>query len=299
MLKYRLITGPVLIVVFLAIVWFDDRMDPVNLSGFWSDLFRGESHPPQGLVLFVLSMLIAPIAANELSAIFRAQGLMANPRLTACAALLGLTLSYSLPAHMPATQAVAVFSSAMILMFALSLLTFSRGHNVTGVVAAAGAVLLAMVYLGFMLGFLLAIRRDHSAWWIVGIIFTIKAADTGAYFTGRAIGRHKLIPWLSPGKTWEGTIGGVVAAMAAGYGLAAASGWLPNAEDHVGKLHGLWLGGVFAIVGQFGDLAMSLCKRRAGVKDSSALLPGLGGALDVLDSLLMVAPVAYWLLAMT
>jgi phosphatidate cytidylyltransferase len=296
MLKYRLITGPLLIVAFLAIVWFDNWLDTVRIGGLWSDVFRGKEHLPRGLALFTLCLLVLPLAANELSAIFKAQGILTRRRLTTSAAIMGLVLSYSIPWDTPAIHAIAMVTTGMVVMFVWSLFMFSRHQNVNGIVAAAGAVLFAMVYLGFMLGFLLAIRRTHSAWWIVGIIFTIKAADTGAYFTGRAIGRHKLIPWLSPGKTWEGTIGGVMAAMLAGYGLAAASHWLPATADHVSKPWGLVIGGVFAIVGQFGDLTMSLCKRGAGLKDSSRLLPGLGGVLDVLDSPLLVAPVAYWML---
>ncbi|MHC4589988.1 MAG: phosphatidate cytidylyltransferase, partial [Planctomycetota bacterium] len=119
---------------------------------------------------------------------------------------------------------------------------------------------------------LLALRRSHSAWIVVGVVVATKACDTGAYFTGRAVGRHKLIPWLSPGKTWEGLIGGVALATAVGLALAAAS--------------------------RLGDLAVSLFKRGAGMKDSSTMLPGLGGVLDVLDSPLMVAPVAYWILTL-
>jgi phosphatidate cytidylyltransferase len=146
-----------------------------------------------------------------------------------------------------------------------------------------------------MIGFLLALRREHSAWWIVGILLTTKACDTGAYFTGRAIGRHKMIPWLSPGKTWEGLAGGIAFAALVGGLLALASlSWL-GSSDQVPIWLGVTCGVVFAIVGQFGDLTMSLLKRGAGLKDSSHVLPGLGGVLDVIDSPLMVAPVAFWI----
>ncbi len=186
-------------------------------------------------------------------------------------------------------------STGIIAVFVLSLLVFSRHHNVEGVVAAAGAVVFAMVYLGLMFGFLLALRRSHSAWIIVGVIAVTKACDTGAYFTGRAIGRHKLIPWLSPGKTWEGLAGGVAASVLVGALLAAASSWLEE-PDRVPIWLGAACGVVFALVGQLGDLAASLFKRGADLKDSGAALPGMGGVLDVLDSPLFVAPVAYWML---
>ena len=295
-LKYRLITGPILIAVMLLIIWIDDRLDTLRLDGLWQDLFRGKEHPPRGLLLFAVALVIAPMAAIELCRIFEAQGIRTRRWLTGLAAALGVVLSYSIPMSTDAITAIAILSTGMILVFVASLLTFSQHRNVQGVMAAAGAVVFAMVYLGLMFGFLLALRRSHSAWWIVGIIMITKMCDTGAYFTGRAIGRHKMIPWLSPGKTWEGLLGGIIVATVVGVVLAEASRWLPETRDHVPLLWGALLGVVFAIVGQFGDLTVSLFKRGAGVKDSSSILPGLGGLLDVLDSPLMVAPVAFWLL---
>jgi phosphatidate cytidylyltransferase len=302
-LRSRLITGPILGIVLLAIVVVDNWLDGVELQGFWKDFFAGKSHPPRGLVLFGLTLAIAPLAARELSNIFRANDIATRTWLTTLATMTGLILSYSIPtrtAVSPGTETtttIAVISTGMMLVFVMALVTFSRHRNVAGVVAAAGAVVFAMVYLGFMLGFLLALRRSHSAWIVVGVVVATKSCDTGAYFTGRAVGRHKLIPWLSPGKTWEGLVGGVVVAVLVGMVLAAASRLLDDA-DHVPLYLGAVCGAVFALVGQLGDLAVSLFKRGAGIKDSSTILPGLGGVLDVLDSPLMVAPVAYWILTL-
>ncbi|MDY7110422.1 MAG: phosphatidate cytidylyltransferase [Planctomycetota bacterium] len=302
MLKHRLITGPILVAALLLIVWLDDRLDAVRLAGFWQELFMGKVHPPRGLILFGLGLLVTPLAGLELSAIFRANGIRTRAWLTSAAAMLGLVLSYSVPTrteNTPGTEAIfaiAIVSTGMIIVFVASLLTFSRQKKVEGVVAAAGAVVFAMVYLGLMIGFLLALRRSHSAWWIVGVILTTKACDTGAFFTGRAIGRHRMIPWLSPGKTWEGLAGGIVLSVIVGLALAAASQAFLGETDHVPLWLGLLCGVIFAIVGQCGDLTMSLFKRGAGLKDASQLLPGLGGVLDVLDSPLLVAPVAFWLL---
>jgi phosphatidate cytidylyltransferase len=298
-LKYRLITGPILIAALLLLVIVDDKLDSVVLEGVWQDLFAGKTHPPRGLLLFAIGLLVAPLGAMELSAVFRADGIRTRPWLNSIAAMLGLILSYSVPMTTDAigtVEAIAIVSTGMILMFVLSLFIFSRQHNVEGVVAAAGAVMFVMVYLGLMFGFLLALRREHSAWIIVGIILTTKACDTGAYFTGRAFGRHKMIPWLSPGKTWEGLAGGIALATLVGIGAAAASRAFLGDADHVPTWLGAACGVVFAIVGQLGDLTMSLFKRGAGLKDSSTILPGLGGVLDVLDSPLLVAPVAFWML---
>lgn len=297
MLKHRLITGPILILLLWGIIWFDGWMDTVQLSGAMQRIFMGKNHFPAGVALFGLALVMSLLAALELGVIFAAQGIMTRRWLTVFAALFGLIISYSIPMHTEAVTVVAIVSTSMVGLFVLSLMTFSRQQNVTGVIAAAGAVLFTMIYLGLMLGFLLALRRTHSAWWIVGIILTTKSADIGAYFTGRAIGRHKLIPWLSPGKTWEGLAGGIVMAALVGLGFAWLSQFLEADSDHVPLGMGLFCGAVFAVVGLFGDLTMSLFKRGSGLKDSSMILPGLGGMLDVLDSPLLVAPVAYWMLS--
>jgi phosphatidate cytidylyltransferase len=299
-LKYRLITGPILVALLLMVIVLDDWLDGVQLSGFWQQVFNNKPNLPRGLALFSFALLVAaPLGARELSAIFRAQGIATRRTLTTVAAMLGLFLSYAIPMSTDAITAIAIVSSGMILVFVAAMLTFSQNKNVQGVVAAAGAVMFAMVYLGLMMGFLLAMRRSHSAWWIVGVILTTKACDSGAYFTGKAIGRHKLIVWLSPGKTWEGLAGGVMAAMLCGAMLALLSQQFLTQPDHIPWWLGVAWGLVFALAGQFGDLMKSLLKRGAGIKDSSSLLPGLGGVLDVLDSPLMVAPVAYWLIVLT
>jgi phosphatidate cytidylyltransferase len=121
------------------------------------------------------------------------------------------------------------------------------------------------------------------------------ATDTGAYFFGRALGRHKLIPSVSPAKTVEGAIGGVV--------VAVVAAWLyvmfllePFAQLSMVPVGLVVFAIVISVVAQIGDLAESLFKRDAGVKDSSRLLPGHGGILDRFDSLLFVLPVAYVML---
>jgi len=298
-LKSRLIVGPILIAALLGVIWLDNRLDDVALPASWAEAF-GRENPPRGVLLFGVGLGLMPLAARELNNIFAANGIMTRWWLTSLAAMLGLALSYVIPTKldqpMEVASALAIVPTGLIAVFVASLITFSRHRNVEGVTAAAGGVIFAMVYLGLMAGFLLALRRWHSAWWIVGVILTTKMCDTGAYFTGKTIGRHKMIPWLSPGKTWEGLVGGVVVAAATGALLAWLSGLLPREEDHFAWHLGAVCGVVFAIVGQLGDLAVSLFKRGAGMKDSSNLLPGLGGVLDVLDSPLMVAPVAFWLL---
>jgi phosphatidate cytidylyltransferase len=122
--------------------------------------------------------------------------------------------------------------------------------------------------------------------WLVVVVASVWAMDTAAYAVGRMIGRRKLAPAISPGKTVEGALGGLVAAGA----VAAWLGYICGLPVPLGLLLGLAIG----VVGQAGDLFESLLKRCAGVKDSGAILPGHGGILDRLDSLLFAAPVAYF-----
>lgn len=133
----------------------------------------------------------------------------------------------------------------------------------------------------------------HGAWYLVSLLALIWCADIAAYFVGKAIGRHKLAPKVSPGKTWEGAAGGVVAATAwvlvsaywpGSFGATLALRW------PVGLVILIAIG--LAAISIVGDLFESLLKRRAGVKDSSQLLPGHGGVYDRIDALLPVAPLA-------
>lgn len=124
--------------------------------------------------------------------------------------------------------------------------------------------------------------------WSLLVVLATWVGDSAAYLTGRALGRHKLAPRISPGKTVEGAIGGLVGSMLMGSLVVAASGLAP-----------WWLGAIvgatIGVVGQIGDLSESLLKRQAGVKDSGSLIPGHGGMLDRIDALLFAFPIAYLL----
>ena len=129
------------------------------------------------------------------------------------------------------------------------------------------------------------------------LLTAVICSDTGAYFAGRSLGRHKLAPKVSPNKTWEGSVGGVLAAvagMAVLYGLRGALRgvvMLPAWPVLVYVLVGV----VLAVIGQVGDLAESMLKRDAGVKDSGGIFPGHGGVLDRCDGILFAAPALYYM----
>jgi phosphatidate cytidylyltransferase len=131
----------------------------------------------------------------------------------------------------------------------------------------------------------LADTIDAGRGWLLVLVLTVWAFDTFAYLTGRTLKRGRFLNHISPNKTWSGVIGGTVAAVIVGGLLAWALGqWLPG---------GLAMGFLVAVAGQAGDVAESMLKRTAGVKDSGALIPGHGGILDRVDSFLFAAPVVF------
>ena len=198
---------------------------------------------------------------------------------------------FDAPAKQPdlllATIAVCVIALLVSQMFRFRV-DFSK------MLAGVGVTLLGVMYVAFLGGFLVATRmgfdqRPNLSTHLLGyFILVIFASDTGAYFTGRAIGKNKLAPSISPGKTYEGLIGGLIAAAAA---AALATWWF------FPELPFKWsiaLALVLAAVGVLGDLAESSLKRGAGTKDAASILPGHGGFLDRLDSLLFGAPILYY-----
>jgi len=150
-----------------------------------------------------------------------------------------------------------------------------------------GAGAFIQIYVTFMAGFYLVLTgSDGGEWWTLASIITVVVTDVGAYATGLRFGRHKLAPNISPGKTWEGFAGSIVFAVVAGILLAILM-------LHQPWWVGLVMGVLLALVGTAGDLTESLIKRDIGVKDISTWLPGHGGFLDRLDSILPSAAVAY------
>jgi phosphatidate cytidylyltransferase len=143
------------------------------------------------------------------------------------------------------------------------------------------------LYIGWCAGHMFLLRALPDGTYRLFTVFGMTwLADTGSYFFGKTWGRHPMAPRLSPGKTWEGFAGGLVTAILGGAILVG-----------LGKLgwgHGAVLGMAIGLVGPIGDLGISMIKRQAGVKDSSKLIPGHGGALDRVDSVLLTAVVGYY-----
>jgi phosphatidate cytidylyltransferase len=159
--------------------------------------------------------------------------------------------------------------------------------------ASFGMTLLGVVWVGAGIGFLLLVRAipDHGFWAVMAVLFTVFAADTGAFFVGRAVGQHKMAPAISPGKSWEGFVGGTVAAMITAFLIL-----YKDRDQFLTIPEMLGLGAAIALASVFGDLFESAVKRDLGVKDSGRILGGHGGMLDRLDALLWAGPTAYFVI---
>jgi phosphatidate cytidylyltransferase len=132
--------------------------------------------------------------------------------------------------------------------------------------------------------------NPHGRYFVMLLVVVTKFTDIGAYLTGSTIGRHKMIPRISPKKTWEGTVGGIAFAVV---GAFLCRWVMPDEMAALTNLHAVVIGLLLGVAAVIGDLAESLIKREAGVKDSSTILPGHGGCLDMIDSLLFTAPLLY------
>ena len=198
-----------------------------------------------------------------------------------------------------------------VIVFAVCVRQFPQKDNPQPLATIAGTMM-GILYVPFLLAFIifLAFRWEPVTWsqpfgntaraLILYLVVVVKSSDIGAFVVGRTFGRHKLFPRISPGKTWEGLAGGLVAGVLMS-GLIFW--WLADGRPYAafGRLlvtrTDAWvLGAVLSAIGVVGDLIESLLKRSAGLKDSGCTIPGMGGILDVLDSLLFAAPALYFYL---
>jgi phosphatidate cytidylyltransferase len=188
------------------------------------------------------------------------------------------------------------FEASFLILFVLGLCVrqFVSKSNTAGILAIS-TTLFGLMYVPWLLNFVQKINffpgiGDTGKFYVLYFIIVTKFSDTGAYAVGSLIGRHKMIPRISPGKTWEGFGGAIVVSTAASVVFAH---YLGDRMPGMTLLHAVVLGVVLSSTAVIGDLIESIFKREAGVKDSGKLFPGIGGILDLLDSLLFNAPIMY------
>ncbi len=289
MLRWRLLGAVTIIIPVLGLLWLDDQYN-FGRPGIWFAL---------------LAVLLGVVCTAELSEIIVHGGHTLRKPATLLVAIVGMLIMV-VPRFwhpvadgpigtLPVGWSPIALACVVALILFRELFYFQSGQGATERIAMG---LLASFYVLIPFIFMMELRMDSpdrlGMMSVVSVIFIAKFADAGAYFTGRKFGKRPLAPVLSPKKTIEGAVGGILVAMIAG----AVFLWLilPNTCPPFRPANG-WapfgLAVSVAIAGMVGDLSVSLFKRDANMKDSARLLPGLGGGLDILDSILWAAPVGY------
>ena len=280
MLRWRLALGIPLIALLATLCWLDHGAERAGIylapfavllcvlatQELWG-LFRASGNPPLGWAMYVGTFL--PVAASCVP-------IAMNPY----------------PADCPIGKLgwLACGMAAGIVIAIVGEMTRYEKPGTT--ISNLSLVAFSILYVGGLLGFLIQLRMlPNGMMALLSLIFAVKVSDIGQYTCGKLFGKHKLAPLLSPGKTWQGTIGGIVISMVLTVLVFRSHGSIISL---------LLYAFLLTVAGIIGDLAESLLKRDAGVKDSSSWLPGFGGVLDILDSLLVAAPVAYacWVLGL-
>lgn len=273
MLWKRLIAGPVMAAAALGVLWADAGFAP---------------HYPIlcGLVLLALTVCVIELV--------RLIPEPSRPRLPVClVGVLGLALTPFVEAWFGVTaksfdSVFWVFAGAVLVAFLVEMWCYAADGTATGRVASA---VFAFAYLGVFPAFFLKLRwadAEASGLMLTAVIFVPKCGDIGAYFVGRFLGRTPFSPLISPKKTWEGFGGAVAGSVAAALVLHLLGPLFRH-----GWIEAVAFGAVFSVIGILGDLAESMVKRDGRMKDASGRIPGFGGALDVVDSVLFAAPFAY------
>ena len=254
----RVITATFALPVIFAVIWFGG--------------------PPLSIAVAAIALVGVLEFYNLLSMRWRSPATLIG---------LGLTALFLVGAAFFAEVMLPILAAATVVLCLGVLYLKQRQHlKFAGPVmwGGLGAFLIAWPLCHFIL------LRDlpEGRYWVFYSLATVFAADTGAYFVGKAVGRHKLAPWISPNKTMEGAGGGIAAAVVLGT-LAHALMGLPGALAPI-----IVLSAIVALVSMLGDLAESYLKRRVGAKESGKLLPGHGGVLDRLDSVVFTVPLVYY-----
>jgi len=309
MRQARLFYGTLFIIAVILLIWLDGR-----LSASFSSSEGGVSaviglRRCDGLLVTAVVVVLVVGASRELHRLLVLTGrspLLTWPTIVSVAMVLvpfaAAALAETRRAADLTDHRLTVLLAAMALPGAAMLI--GRRRKASGAIGDIAATLFMVLYLGLLPQYLIRLRLADSAgggWLLLYVIGAVKICDIGAYFTGMALGRTKLIPWLSPGKTWEGLVGGVICSMLlAGLVPVAVRAWASPEAAVLGLLptgpQACLFGLLMGLVGQAGDLLESLIKRDAQAKDSANAVPAFGGLLDILDSPLLAAPLAYWML---
>lgn len=253
-------------------------------------------------VFLGLMLLLAGVGLVEFYALVEKRGLVcfkswgvANGLLLMAATFYYVTIYQPGHAHRGLPSRANDFETSVLILFVLGLCVreFVSKKNQSVGLTAISTTLLGLMYVPWLLNFIQKINffpGVDGRFYVLYFILVTKFSDVGAYCVGSLVGRHKMIPRISPGKTWEGFAGAIVVSTGASIAFAHLAG--PRLAGMT-TLHAAILGVLLSVAAVIGDLIESLFKREAGVKDSGRFFPGIGGILDLLDSLLFNAPLMY------
>ncbi len=267
MLLQRLLVAIVLLPLGIAAIWF----------GGW-------------VYVSVIALFLG-LAAWEYVRLFRSGGL----KPAGAFVIGGVLLVVTGRAIHGFESAPLILSFLVLLSMAYHLVDYERGRDQAG--TDFGVTLAGIFYIGWIGAYLVSLRDlPEGQWWVLVVLPAVWFADSGAYFIGRGFGRRKLSPRLSPKKTWEGYLGGILTGVIATALFAVL--WRTGAgpESAITPWRGAVVGLVMGVFPTLGDLGESMIKRQFGVKDSGNLLPGHGGAFDRIDSWLWAAVIGYYLI---
>ncbi len=289
MLRWRLLLGTLIIGAIVGLCRLDHASSPAWLPGAW---------------LLPVALLFTLLGSHEIVHLARSGGMKPLAWVVYCGNALLLLSNWIPPIVGTVSSADGTSVSATpwplfamaIGLLAMLLGEMGRYERPGGVIVNAAMASFALLYVGGLISFAVQLRLTWGVGALASLIIVTKMGDTGAYTVGRLIGRHKMAPVLSPGKTLEGAAGALVFACLGAWGSLQ---WLvPAMTDGKFAPPSWWACLLFGVLvgtaGLFGDLAESLIKRDMGRKDSSDWLPGFGGVLDILDSILLAAPVAWF-----
>jgi len=299
MLIQRILLGTLMIAALVGLMLLDMWLsaDMPNRPGLESHLPAGAAAHLWGLPTVAVAALLAVLATLEFGSLMRGVG--HQPAVSWAAIIVaGLIV-------LPRLEATRPVSLVWLMggVVGTCLLVLAR-RKTAGAIAAMATTLLMISFVGLLGSFLVRIRclapGPAGAVLVVYAVLTIKVCDIGAYLLGRVFGRTPLAPWLSPAKTVEGFLAGLVlACLVADGGMTAWRAWgaAGLGQPPLNMPQALVFGVFMAVLGHLGDLTESAFKRDLSVKDSGQVVPSFGGFLDILDSPLFAAPVAWWLLA--
>ena len=245
-----------------------------------------------GVFYFLIMSIFLVGSAWEFVRLYRAVQYEPNEFVTIGGVLVIATARFFFPEY-----AVPVLVLFVLLAMTVHVIAYERGRDKAGLdftVTVAG-----IVYLGWLGSYLLDLRNlPDGGWWFMFILPLVWAGDTGAYSIGAVYGRHKMSPRLSPKKSWEGYVAGIVTAIYAGVLFAYAYSSLgPRPlQGLIDPFQGAMLGILISAITPLGDLGESMFKRQGGLKDSSSIFPGHGGFLDRIDSWIWGAAIGYFII---